>query len=204
MIRRMVAAWEKTWGRIPLLASAYSHRYRSVVMREIDLGGITGTDRVLNIGSGGVPFTAMLLAEMTGARVTALDLDPHAAGRARELVATMGLSELIDVKVGDGCRISAAPFSAALVALQAEPKGDILRNLLCTGLEGFRAIIREPRGRFEDNYDRVPADFVPVAAVEQDKITFDRSVLYLKGTVDHGWRVGRVRRQTDGERTEGL
>lgn len=185
MIARMVANWEKTWGRVPLLASAYSSRYRSVVKKEVHLGGITATDRVLNIGCGGVPFTALLLTEMTGARVTALDHDPDAASRARELVERMGLAGMIDVKAADGCEVCAAPYTVALVALQAHPKGDILRNLLRTGREGFRVIFREPRERFGSNYDRVPADVVPAASVEQAKITFDRSVMYAKGTVDH-------------------
>lgn len=179
-----MANWEKTWGRVPLLARAYSGRYRSVVRREIDLGGITESDRVLNIGCGGVPFTSLLLVQMAGVRVTAVDRDPDAAERARELVARMGLSDMIDVRIGDGCEVSAWPFSAAVVALQAEPKADILKNLFRSGREGLRVIFREPRGPFETDYGRVPAEFSPVGAVDQHKLTFDRSVMHAKRTVN--------------------
>lgn len=179
-IQGLTRMWEKICSRVPLLTHAYSNRYRKVVQREIDLGGITHRDRVLNIGCGAIPFTALLLARMTGAGVTAVDRDPEAVGRARKCVKRMQLSEAISVEVADGRRISAEPFSVTVVALQAEPKEEILENLLSTGREGLRAIFRSPSAAFDSNYDCLPVQCTPAGEIDQHKLTFDRSVLYVK------------------------
>ncbi|HEX2736936.1 MAG TPA: class I SAM-dependent methyltransferase [Acidimicrobiia bacterium] len=68
--------------------------------------GITGSDRVLDVGCG-VATTAIEIARRWGARVTAADIAPLMLERATTNVAAAGLGELVTVEEAD---ILALPY----------------------------------------------------------------------------------------------
>ncbi len=61
----------------------YHNLYKHVVKKEVELARISQEDTVLNIGCGAIPFTALHIVQMTGAKVIALDKDPEAVSKAR-------------------------------------------------------------------------------------------------------------------------
>ncbi|AFG37257.1 class I SAM-dependent methyltransferase [Spirochaeta africana] len=178
IIQPVVAAAEKLCAGLPIAVRWYSAPYESIVQREIDLASITEHDRVLQIGCGAIPFTAIHLAQKTGARVTALDIDPTAVAIARRVIAAAGLEALVKIRCGDGCRVDASDCTVALVALQARPKQEILQNLLDTIPTGSRLVFRAPAPRFAAQYDAIPTGAAPSGSVFQPMKTFDRSILY--------------------------
>ncbi len=179
MIKKAVSLLEKACSRCRLLVRLYSRPYVRVVENEIDLARITPTDRVLNIGCGAIPFTAMLIARLTGARVVAVDRDPQAARLAEACVRKAGLASLIRIVVCDGARPAWAPhgFDVAVVALQAEPKAGILSSLLDSGRGRSRVVARVPRDPFLDQYDPLPPGCPIEARAAQNMKTFECSAL---------------------------
>ncbi|MCK8825269.1 nicotianamine synthase family protein [Fuchsiella alkaliacetigena] len=180
LIRPVIAKLEKVCNNSPLLFNLYSWPYKRIVQNEIDLAEIGATDRVLNIGCGAMPFTAVHVARLTGAKVWALDKDPEVIARARNCLARLGLEKQVKVFEGDGKEPFDKDFTAALVALQAEPKEKILKNLLARAQRGANLVFREPRGFFAEQYDQLPSTYQPCDLVKQPMITFDRSVLFKK------------------------
>ena len=178
VIPSITAFLEKRIARSKVLVTLYAEFYREVVEREIELAGIGEEDRVLNIGCGAIPFTAILIARLTGARVWAVDCDLAAVKTARFCVAAQGLKDLITVVHLDGRAEIPFPFDLALVALQARPKREILTNLFRCGGPGVRLVFRSARSSMAHQYDLLPRDIKYSDFVMQDKTTFDLSVLY--------------------------
>jgi len=180
VIRPLVAALEKKIVHIPLFVHTYSFPYRGVVRKEIALAEITDEDRVLNIGCGAIPFTAIHIARMSGAHVQALDKDRGAVRKARLCVRKMGLAHYISVHHGRGEHFCAAGFSAAVIALQAEPKNAILANLFACTNHRLRVIVREPRPTLKKQYDHLTTYEIPQAHCRQSLPTCERSLLFVK------------------------
>lgn len=178
IIPMVVAFLEKRVAGSRVLVSLYAGFYRDVISNEISLAAITAKDRVLNIGCGGIPFTAILIARMTGARIWAVDCDEAAVQVARRCVAAQQLDHLITVLHLNGTAMIPFDFDVALVALQARPKKAILDNLLGRGNSRARLIFRRPRREMAHQYDMLPARPLFKDFIGQDKATFDGSVLY--------------------------
>ncbi len=187
LIKRTVACLEKLCSRSRLLVTLYSFPYRRVIKNEIALTEITADDRVLNIGCGAIPFTALLIAQFTGARVTAVDRDPDAARRAAACVRRQGWAHRVRVVCCDAARPPWTPadFDVALIALQAEPKAPILAHLL-GGMAATRVAARAPSAAFQTQYDPLPQTYTLADAVAQNMKTFDRSVLFLSSGAARG------------------
>lgn len=202
----LIAQMEKDAGHIPLLARLYSRLYDRVIRNEIALAGITHRDWVLNVGCGGVPFTAMQLARIAGAHVWAIDRDERAAQAARRCVHSAGLERQITVMALDGTSALPFQFDVAIVALQVEPKEAVLENLLLHSTLNTRVVFRNPRHYLFKQYDVLPAAPVPSSRVSQKQLTFDSSVLYRPDAVraDHRYEepcstpVSREQHATDG------
>ncbi len=178
IIAPTVAMMEKKITSSRLLVKLYSKFYTDVVQNEIKLAGITSADRVLNIGCGGIPFTALLIAKFTGARVWAIDNDQDAVDVARKCINTQNMDSLISVLNFDGRNLFPYEFDVALVALQAEPKKDILESLAAKGGEAARLVFRSPRSEVAHQYDRLPCHPSFNDRIDQKQATFDCSVLY--------------------------
>ncbi len=178
IIPKTVALMEKQIAGIPHLVSLYANFYREVVQNEIVLAGIVSDDRVLNIGCGGIPFTSILIARQTGATLWAVDCDKDAVNVARRCIEKAGLNKLISVEHFNGLDKIPFNYSAAVVALQVEPKKEVLENLMQNGLPGARIITRRPRPELEHQYDLLPITPKPQAITVQRQVTFDSSVLY--------------------------
>ncbi|MEJ6952481.1 SAM-dependent methyltransferase [Natronospora cellulosivora (SeqCode)] len=180
VIKPLIASWEKKCSSIPLLFYLYSRPYKSILKKEIALADISENDYILNVGCGAMPFTAIYLAKLTGARILAIDKDEKVIEKAKETIANMGYSDKIEVLNANGIDINEKEFTVALVALQAEPKTEILENLLAASKDGTRMVFRIARDFFASQYDFIAEKYQAEAIAKQRMITFDKSVLFIK------------------------
>ncbi len=152
----------------------------SVIAKEISLGNINGEDVVLNIGCGAIPFTAINLTRFTGAKIIAVDRDPNVIIKARSRLYEKGMGCDIELLQGDAADFKPPEFSVALIALQAEPKVKILKNLMNNAKKGVRLIFRQPKEMFKIQYDYLPQTYVPVERKFQGTSTIEESIMYVK------------------------
>ncbi len=177
-IPSLVGSLEKKASKSKLFIHVYGHCYKEVVKKEAILAKITSEDRVLNIGCGGIPYTAFQIVKQTGAKVWAVDNDPKAAEAADFCVSNMNMQDQIIIDCLDGAGKIPYPFDVAIVALQAEPKKDILYSLMNQGKAKGRLVFRKPREKVLHLYDDLPEELSPEGYTIQDKTTFGSSVLY--------------------------
>ncbi len=182
VIAPRVAALEQRWAGSPALLSLYALPYRRLVRRELALAGMGPGARILHIGCGSLPFTAILAARL-GGEVTAIDRDPASVAGARRALAGLEAPDpaarRVCVLQADAACDTLPPADVVLVALQAAPKRGVLANLLGQ-LPGARAVFRLPRPALEPEYGTLDAPEGPVAACRHALMpTFDRSELYV-------------------------
>lgn len=153
LIQHIVSKFEKVSLNHQLLFSLYSAPYTGVLKREIALADITGDDIVLNIGCGAMPFTALNIAALTGAKVIAIDNDPDTIQQAKATVDNCNMAHKIEILLADGKNVSGVYFTKAVIALQAAPKKQILHNLLSIAPSGGKLLFRQPRKWCEKQYE---------------------------------------------------
>ncbi|QGT99342.1 hypothetical protein SYNTR_0749 [Candidatus Syntrophocurvum alkaliphilum] len=178
MLKNLFASWEKISCNFYPAFYFYHRLYRDVVQNEIKLGQITSNDKVLNIGCGAIPFTAIHIVQMTGAKVIALDKDTEAVERAKHCLKKYRLDRNIEIKIGDGVNEIPVPFTVAIVALQVKEKVKVLENLQSKGEPGGNLIFRQPTDAYKTVYGFLPNDYLPVSKTLQNMKTFKESYLY--------------------------
>ncbi len=179
VVPRAVQRLEKVWHFHPQLQKIYSAPYRWVVHREARMAEISGEDRVLSLGCGAIPFSAIFLKEYSGAPVWALDIDGQALQKAGQLLERNGIKGITLLR-GNGAEIDLSPFTVILVALQVEPKKEVLQNFFAGAPVGARLIMRSPRRLFVPGYDPLPPTPGPCQRISQPLITFGSSALFIK------------------------
>ncbi len=184
MIQSFVRYGEKVLSKMPFWADFYARSYRQVIQNEIALAQITIDDVVLNIGCGAVPFTAIYLASLTGAKVWAVDRDRKAVQQARFYCKKIGLKERIQFIEADGVESISVNFTVAVVALQAEPKTLILDNLLCKAEPGTRLVFRQPDKFFKNHYDYLPRGCAETVSVLQNGRAFNSVAFFISQTIE--------------------
>ncbi|WP_241080915.1 class I SAM-dependent methyltransferase [Natranaerofaba carboxydovora] len=173
-------SWEKMCCNITPLFKLYNMLYSKVVKKEIFLGSLSKNDVILNIGCGAIPFTAVHLSSIIGAKVIAVDKDEEAIEKASYTLEKHNLADNIEFVKADASEFAPVSFTASIVALQVEPKEKILDNLLSHGENGARIIFRQPRDVFKTQYDYISKAYPPDAVVSQSMKTIDKSILYIK------------------------
>jgi hypothetical protein len=134
---------------------ALAGRFRRLIKREIELLAPAGRpERLLFIGSGPLPVSAILAHEYLGVPVDCIDVDTGAVADSCRLLQNLHLSDAVRVIHADGTAIDARGYDAILIALLAKPKNEILASLarsarkdcriVCRTSEGLRKLVYEP------------------------------------------------------------
>ena len=145
-----------------------------MVARICEALGLTGGERVLDVGSGS-GYQAAVLAELAD-EVDSIERLPELAELARANLATAGYAR-VRVHVGDGSRglPERAPFDAIAVAAaapelpptlydQLEPRGRLVVPVGKGGIQRLEVIVRSPEGPAV--LRSVPCRFVPLVGEE--------------------------------------
>ncbi|OIJ22066.1 hypothetical protein BKP45_05165 [Anaerobacillus alkalidiazotrophicus] len=136
---------EKALSNSVPLALLLQKYYEPIVRKEVRLGEIKEKDRVICIGGGALPWTAIEIAKQSGANVEVIDCDQRAVKLAKKFLKLLKLDDQVKVSLGDGQTIDASKYSVAHIALQASPQDKILKHLLECSQTNTRILIRCPK-----------------------------------------------------------
>ena len=115
---------------------------------------ITERDRVLFIGSGPFPITAIELYHSTGAIIDCIDKDRDSVTQSEQVNERLDLDIHIQILHAEGDNIDICPYSTIIIAILALPKKLILRNIcnqdandvqiICRTSDGLRGLLYKP------------------------------------------------------------
>lgn len=128
--------------------------YRFLVKREAILARIDEDDRVLCIGGGMCPYTAILLHKYTKAKVTVIDNDKVCIEKSKCFLHHLGMDG-IDVSYSDGACVNCSDYTVIHIAMQITPKEAVVDQILKMAQDGARVLARMPKNSFEGFYSNL-------------------------------------------------
>ncbi|MEW8974373.1 MAG: nicotianamine synthase family protein [Tissierellaceae bacterium] len=151
---------ERKFSGFNFLIGIYEIYYRGIVKKEVGLANIRSRDRVLCIGGGSIPCTALELANQTDAKIDVIDVDSMAVKSARDIVTRLGLSNRISIKEERGEDIDISSYDVIHVALQVTPKEKVIEHIWNNSKKGNRIIVRLPKRILSSFYSNISEEFI--------------------------------------------
>lgn len=159
----MIAIWtkwvENKFSTFNLLINFYGKYYKNIVKEEVKLASINENDRVLCIGGGYIPSTAIEIVNQTNASVDVIDIDKKAVEQAKNVVHKLGLSDKINIYLKDGNYVDIEPYDVVHIALQVTPKEKIAQYIWDNLRDGSRVVIRMPKRMLKFFYSNISNRF---------------------------------------------
>jgi hypothetical protein len=146
----------------------YRQRYHTLAAREVRLADLTPDDRVLFIGSGPLPISAMEYVVHAGCTVDAVDCLAEPVEFSTNVIAELELASRLRVLHSAGEDVPVGAYDAIIIGVLAEPKAVVLDHLDAEARDDCRIVCRTTRGMREFIYPRAlprrlrrfrPADF---------------------------------------------
>ncbi|NLA84786.1 MAG: hypothetical protein GX854_09745 [Clostridiales bacterium] len=150
-ITKLTRLIELSATRSRLVYCFVSVYYRLLIKREVKLAEINENDRVLCIGGGICPYTAILLNKYTNAFITVVDNNINCVEKSRTFVNRLGLDR-VKIIYGDGRDICCHGYTVIHLAMQLTPKESVLNEIMKKADHGTRILIRNPRKGIEKLY----------------------------------------------------
>jgi len=160
-------------AQLDMSSYALNLRFERLLRREVSL--LTGPlqdRRVLFIGSGPVPISAIWLNRLMGVKVDCVDANPSAIEASRKLIAALGLSDQIWMFQSTGESFDVSPYDIILIALLAKPKNLILQNIHLAAPDDCQVICRTSHGLRQLLYEptRFDADLLQHFTFEDERV----------------------------------
>ncbi|MBU5438981.1 hypothetical protein KQI42_13215 [Tissierella sp. MSJ-40] len=160
----MITSWtkwmEKKISNSNFLIGLYENYYRKIVKDEVKLAEMTNKDKVLCIGGGSIPCTALQIANLTGAEVHVIDIDRKAVNNAKNIIRKMGLGNKIYVTEAKGEDIDVGSYNVIHIALQVTPKERVVEHIWSKSTEGTRIVVRLPKKSLKCFYSNLSDEFL--------------------------------------------
>lgn len=154
--------------------------YGRLIKKEKEVAGLKPTMRVLHVGSGRLPVTAVALAKR-GMQVDALDNDPKAVEGSRKFLDKAGYGDKVRVILGEGCEMDCSVYDAVFVSLHVIPRDKVIKECLESLSSTGRLLYRNPKGPLRMLYPRVnPAELGPYSYMEIPNAQGKETVIIFK------------------------
>lgn len=173
---------ESVSSHFPYLTGIYRWYYEKIVDDEIILGKISEEDRVLIIGGGPFPCTAIQIANKTNANIHIIDKDPIAVDLASDLIKKLSLDNQIHITCTRGQEVDTSEYSVIHIAQQVSPKEAVLSNLLKKTKIGTRILLRSKEKGLDNFYKKQGSisNIIKYKDIKQGKFTGKRTFLITK------------------------
>jgi predicted GNAT family N-acyltransferase len=133
-------------GRAALQDYLLYKRFESLVRRELALVAAYPLKRLLYVGTGPLPISAILAHLQTGLLVDCIARDEHSQIAATQVVESCGLGKSVRVFAGDCAKCDFSPYDLVLIEIQWEPGSGILKRLRKRCKSGCQILYRTANG----------------------------------------------------------
>lgn len=155
--------------------------YKPIIKREVALSHADPRDKILCIGGGYMPCSAILFQQLTGAHITIIDNDKHTISYAQKIVDKLGLTDKITIRYQDGKDMLISEYDIIHMAMQVSPKTKVFNHVYSDMKTGARFIIRQPKKHLSGGYNaHVCSTRVTSSVVQPNYCNMERSLLYVK------------------------
>jgi len=153
-------------------------RFERLIEREVSLLQGVKPGRLLFIGSGPMPITALCLQQRLGIPIDCLEKYQTAVDESKSVMKMLSCENAINIYQGYGEEIDASQYDVVLVALLAKPKYDILAQIRDTSKDDVRIICRTSEGSRKVFYEPTEDNAIPIGlrTVAHEKAGIDDTI----------------------------
>ncbi|MSR68450.1 hypothetical protein EXS66_01530 [Candidatus Saccharibacteria bacterium] len=141
-------------GKIDFLKDQFIDRTFEFAKKESLEAGFTPESKVIFIGGGPFPETAIAYSKQNNCKITILDNNAEAVVLSTKIISELRLDKTISIRYSDAKEYDFSGYTHIVVAALARPKPPILRQIcdtmridavvVCRSVEGLRVFIYEP------------------------------------------------------------
>jgi len=162
---------EKIIVKLSKLHKMYLSFYEELISLEVEFADISNKDKILHIGCGPLPATAIILAEKTNANITAIDKNPRSVKQANKCVTKQIKTNKINILLSDALNFSYKNYNVIIISQGIKPCKKILENISKNIKNETRLIYRtstDNSGKLSEN-DAFLKDFFKIIDIKYHK-----------------------------------
>ncbi|SES72459.1 nicotianamine synthase family protein [Anaerobranca gottschalkii] len=174
--------FEKILVRVPLFSYLYLLFYKKSVEIEREFAELLTEDKVLFIGGGAVPYSAIILANKVK-QVTVIDNDKSSVSLAKKIINYLGINN-ITINYGNGQFVDPKDYTVIFLPLQAQPKNQILANLKSHCRKNTKILMRVPKKAFTKFY--TPIKDLAIQNYKEksiNQLTYNKIIMFYPGDI---------------------
>lgn len=154
LIDFLYVIFEKIAAIFDIISSNYLKMYQEIVDKEIKMVGISPDDKVIVVGCGSLPITAVIVAIKTKAHVIAIDKDELAVKKATNYIINHHLEDKVEIEHADIEFYQLNRFDVIYLSYGMKTSDDIFRYISEKVKKNSRIIYRTVIGSQEENKKR--------------------------------------------------
>ena len=105
-------------------------RYKQLIENQLKLVKVNQDDKVIFLGCGPLPTSLIVLSKFFNIKCVGIDSDPNAVKLAKQVIEKLGLTNNVDICLGNESDIVNISGNIVVIAAMALPKKRIFKNLL--------------------------------------------------------------------------
>jgi len=180
---RLFVTVEKIGSKFQIFSEQYLNMYQEIVEKEIRMSPVKKKDRILIIGSGSLPTTAVLFALKTKASIVAIDKDPQAVDAATNYVKQFSLGNRLIIEHADGFSYPLSGFDVIVVLYGVTQQAEMIEHLAIHMHSDTRVIVRivtDTKGNILDDQINLSKYFVVKEQARSESLGSVVSFLLMK------------------------
>jgi ubiquinone/menaquinone biosynthesis C-methylase UbiE len=130
-------------GLISMFGILYEKNVGKEYQKEIECFKISKSKKILHIGCGAYPISAIILGKIYSSKIVAIDKNQFAVNLAQKVVQKKNLSDKIKVLKANGADFDVNGFDTIIISSCSIPKNVILNNVFRNAKSKCKIIIRE-------------------------------------------------------------
>lgn len=140
-----------------LIEDLYEKTVGREYKKEIDKFELAESKKILHIGCGTYPITALMLSDIKNTKIVTIDHDEKSIKIARNIIKQKKLEKKIFPEVGNGINYPLDGFDTIIISGCSVPKIQVLNHVLQNSRKKSKIIIREEyyKDRLKDLIDLV-------------------------------------------------
>jgi len=146
-------------SNVSFFSCIYIKFHEPSVKKEIKLADLLQDDKILHIGCGAIPYTAIVLAKKTNAHITCIDNKHQTIDVANVYLKKHNLLDKITIEHGEGTTYDVSKFDTVVISYGISCQDLVLKHVLSSIKKGAKIVLRRYTAEKNEYIDSIVKDF---------------------------------------------
>lgn len=120
---------EKIFSKLDKLIPMYIQYYQDRIQTEIELAQITEKNKILDIGSGSIPASCILLAKETNAKIIGIDKNLESVKSSNKILSRLNLEDRVKIINANAMNFPIKDYDIIIIVNNINPYHELLERV---------------------------------------------------------------------------